>query len=74
LHSTIFINLQGGVIQNILATDDLIETNIVVIDYDTDGIEDFKLSSINKDQAVVYKHPVSSINDGDIEVLENLLK
>ena len=68
MHNTIFITIEGGVIQHIQATEDLVDQiNLVVLDFDTDGVEDYKLNSVNDKKAVVYKHPVEPINDGDID-------
>lgn len=73
MHNTIFITLEGGVIQNINITDDLDEIKAVVIDFDVDGIEE-DLILVDDHYAVVYDYGVDKIADGDVERFENLLK
>ena len=74
MHNTIFITLEGGVIQNINVTNDLENIKAVVVDFDVDGVEDSKLEVVGGHLAVVYEYGVDKIADGDVERFENLLR
>lgn len=73
MHNTIFITLEGGVIQNINITDDLDNIKAIVIDFDSDAVEE-DLTLIDGHLAVVYDYGVDKIADGDVERFENLLR
>lgn len=73
MHNTIFITLEGGVIQNINVTDDLDNIKAIVIDFDVDGVEE-DLTLIDGHLAVIYDYGVDKIDDGDVERFEEMVK
>jgi len=75
MEKTIFITIEGGVIQNICATEDMVDTGVVVVDYDIDGINEANLvKTFDNRMALIYDYLVESIDDGDIETFEEIKK
>jgi len=72
--NTIFITMEGGVIQNINVTNNLDNIKAVVVDFDVQGVDESKLNLVSNHWAVIYSYEVDRIDDGDVEHFEKLIE
>ena len=77
MEKTIFVTTEGGMVQNICATEDVVDTKIIIIDFDIGDIDPGNLSmGLDDRPALIYDYMVSSIDDRDIgrfkEIAEEL--
>jgi len=73
MEKQIFITVRYGKIQTVHASADLEDSNLTIIDFDVDGMEDYKLTRVgNGNLANVYQEKILSIDDGDVEFFEDL--
>ena len=49
--SRVVVIVEGGVVQNVLVDK---ETEVIVVDYDSDGLEEDEITMIHGDEAYVY--------------------
>ena len=75
MKKAIFITVEGGMIQNICATEDALNTQITIIDFDIEGVNGAELSKALDDRlALIYDHTIYSIDDGDNKKLKELME
>ena len=71
MHSTLFITVAGGLVQNVDVTDDL-DLDIVVIDFDVEGEDGRRLEELEGDLCALFKYPADKISDGDYKRFEDI--
>ena len=76
MEKKIFITMDGGLIQNVLVTDDLdIGLHVVVVDMDTEGLEDQDVTILpDGDEAFIHEAAPEVISDGDMGYWEQVLR
>lgn len=73
MQSKIFITVEGGMIQSAVATNDLADIDLVIIDLDIQGCDNIvRVPSGNL--ANVYREHIQDIGDGDVKYFEEVWK